>query len=255
MRTAIVCCVVFLAACGGSPVVRRGAPVPNSEVVPPFETPVAGRSPEEIAAADKVNDERAQKQKELRQKQHELDYSDAEYETSSTDLQARTLGAKAAQAKAEAELAKARTELDTWQKVQRPKEVDDKRLSVDRQTYSAEEAKDELAELEATYQADEFAKTTKELVLKRSRRKLEVSERELALAKKDLDTLSQTTHPQKEKELTRKVTESEAELEKARVDLRKLELEASLAARKAKDRSEDLKRDVQDLKQKLGEGR
>src|SRR5690242_1518498 len=158
MRIALAVCVLFLSACGGTPTIRRGAPVPNSEVVPPSSTPMAGRSAEEVVAAEKqaekTADERGQKEKELRQKQHELDYADVEYETASADLQARTLAAKAAQAKAEAELAKARTELDTWQKVQRPKEADEKRLVVDRQTYQAEEAKDELAELEATYQAD-----------------------------------------------------------------------------------------------------
>lgn len=250
MRLPIACSVLFLAACS-SPVTRRGEPVPSTPVVPPFETPTVGRTPEE-AAADKVNEGLLQKQKELRQKQHDLEYSQTEQESGALEAQSKVMAAKAALAKAEAEVAKTKTELDVWQRVQRPQELNARQVVVDRQAYAAEEAKDELAELEATYQADEFAKTTKELVLKRSRRKLELAERELANVRKDLDLLKEHTHVLKEKELTQKMLVAEADQQKAQLDVRKAELDQGLQAKKAKDRCSDLTQDVQELQQRLG---
>jgi hypothetical protein len=250
MRIPVACTVLFLSACS-SPVVRRGEPVPNTPVPAPFETPTVGRTAEEVAAADKVNEVLLQKQKELRQKQHDLDYSQTEQESGALEAQSKVLAAKATLAKAEAEVAKTKTELDVWQRVQRPKELSERQVAVDRQAYAAEEAKDELAELEASYQADEFAKTTKELVLKRSRRKLELSERERANALKDLELLKDHTHPLKEKELVQKMTVAEADQQKAQLDLRKAELDQGLQAKKAKDRRDDLEHDVKELQQRV----
>ncbi len=167
------------------------------------------------------------------------------------EAQSKVLSAKAALVMAEAEVAKTKTELHVWQRVQRPQELRARQEVVARQAYTAEEAKDELAELDATYQADEFAKTTKELVLKRSRRKLELAERELANARKDLELLKDHTHALKEKELVQKMTVAEADQQKAQLDLRKAEMDQGLQAKKAKDRREDLERDVKELQQRV----
>src|SRR5688572_4011251 len=118
-----IACVLFLSACGSSPVIQRCEPVPNTPVVAPFETPTAGRSVAEVDAARKENDALVQKQKELRQKQRELDYAPTEQESGAMEAQAKVMAAKAALAKAEAEVAKTKTELDVWQRVQRPKEL------------------------------------------------------------------------------------------------------------------------------------
>ena len=58
-----------------------------------------------------------------------------------------------------------------------PAETTQAKISLDQARFSAEHAKDEHAELEAMYKADEFAEMTKKLMLKRSRRQMELADR------------------------------------------------------------------------------
>ena len=96
-------------------------------------------------------------------------------------------------------------------------------------------------------EADEFARTTKELVLKRGRRDLELAERSLAVATKELAHFETVTLAQRERELQQKLRDAELERTKVGLEIEKWQLEGKLAEQKHKDRLADLAEDIQEL--------
>jgi len=201
--------------------------------------------------ADKKADERAAKEKELRNKKRDLDYARIALDTGALDREMRTLGADRALANARHEVDKAQTELDVFLGAQKLRETDEKKLGIDSQTYRAEEAKDEQAELESMYKEDEFAKKTKELVLKRGKRQVELSDRSLDLARREQDQFEKHTLPDRERDLRHKLDEAKLDVKKAELDQRKATIELDVQRRQAEDKVHDLEQDVKELEQKL----
>lgn len=189
--------------------------------------------------------------RDLRSKERELGYLDADQRGSAIEREMRMQGAEHAVMAAQVELEKARHELEHFVSHVKPTEIEERRISFTSQTQYSEEAKDELAELESMYQADEFAKTTKELVLKRGRRKVELAERNLAIAARNLEVLEKQTLPRKEEDLKRKLADAERALQRATRDLEKTALELELAQRKSDDKRSDLVEEIAEMKAKL----
>ena len=149
-----------------------------------------------------------------------------------TKREHQLVDAQAVIAGAQADLAAAERELQTFVDRTATQELEEARLSHDEAAYRAEEARAELAELEAMYKADQFAAMTKELVLQRGRRQLEVAERRLALSKAELATRQEVEHVGKRKEFEAKVAASQRALAKAErgLALAKLEGERDVLA-------------------------
>ncbi|MDF1800152.1 MAG: hypothetical protein P1V81_13315 [Planctomycetota bacterium] len=84
------------------------------------------------------------------------------------------------------ELADAKAELEHFDTFVAPKELAERTLSVERSEARLFEAKAELAQLEDMYADEEFATSSKELVLERGRRNVNFSERSLELARESL---------------------------------------------------------------------
>jgi len=146
----------------------------------------------------------------------------AELELAHTELgtkleleEARAEAAVAAREQAEHE-----RKLQAFRATVRPLELDEARLALDRARFSALESEQELAELEGMYAQEEFAEQTKELVLARGRRALEVSRRQLALTERNLALLDHVELAAKERELVE-------ELEQARLKRALLEQKAT----------------------------
>ena len=226
------------------------APVPAE---PQVQKPDEQKKPDEKAAEERKQKEEArkQKQKDLRNKLRELEYAKVENQASDIERRVRAMGVEASLQRTAGELEKARAELDVFLKELKPREIEERKISLDQSTYRAEHSKDELGELVAMYEADEFARTTKELVLKRGRRDLEMSERYLAVAKREAAHLEQFSLPQREKELRQKVADAEVERRKAEMEADKARIEMELAVRKAADRVADLEMDIKDLQETL----
>jgi hypothetical protein len=232
-----------------SPNAVQPAPTPEPAAQKPEDAkPDDGKATQEKRQKDEA---RKQKQKDLRGKQRELDYAKVEAQTAEIDRRVRTLAIDAALQRTGAELEKAKAELDLFLKELKPREIEEKKISLDQSTYRAEHSKDELGELVAMYEADEFARTTKELVLKRGRRELEMADRYLAVAKKESAHLEQWVLPQRERELRQKVADAELERRKAETERDKARVEMELAIRKASDRHADLEEDIRDLQETL----
>jgi hypothetical protein len=217
----------------------------------PQQAAQGGPDKDKKPEADKKADERAAKEKELRNKKRELDYARIALETGKLDREMRTLAADRTLANGKHEVEKAQADLDVFRKAQKSREADEKQLGIDSQTYRAEEAKDEQAELESMYKDDEFAKKTKELVLKRGKRQVELSDRSLSLAKREQEQFQQHTQPDRERDLQHKVDEARLDVQKAELEQRKAALEVDVQRRQAEDKVHDLEQDVKELEQKL----
>jgi hypothetical protein len=255
--------LLFLSACSS---VATDAPAADPAAAPPPVTAAAaapapaakpGGAAQEAEAAKTKDDAKAkadarkQKQKELRQKQRELAAAGVEQQVAELDRGMRQATIDAQLAKTADELQRAEKDLEVFVKEVMPRELEQKRIQLDGSTYRAEHSKDELGELTAMYDADEFARTTKELVLKRGRRDLEMAERQLAVATKEALHFENVVMPQRLKELQQKVADAKLERKKAQVEAEKAKFEFALAVQKAADRRADLEEDVADLQQTL----
>lgn len=228
-------------ACQSAPV-AAGAP-PEAKAM----QAEGAKAPEGKDDAKAKAEAKKQKQKELRGKQRELAAAKVEQEIAAMDRTVRQLGVEAALAKTADDLTRARQDLESFTRDVRPRELAEKKLGLDQSTYRAEHSKDELGELTSMYEADEFARQTKELVLKRGRRDLEVAERNLALVRQESAFFEAVTMAQREQDLRRKVADAELERRKAEIDAEKSRREGELAMAKAQDRMSDLQEEIDEL--------
>ncbi|MFH1422475.1 MAG: HlyD family efflux transporter periplasmic adaptor subunit [Planctomycetota bacterium] len=78
----------------------------------------------------------------------------------------------------------AQDSLDNWNREEKADLIASRELDIQRQRYSIEDQKDELDQLEKLYEGNELAKESQEIVLKRARRQLELSEKRLELGER-----------------------------------------------------------------------
>ncbi len=218
----------------------------NIEVTKP-----SGSVADDKIEADKKSEEQKQRAKDLQQKQRDLDYAKIAVQTAGLDRQVRMMGAEASVQKSQRELDKEKRELELFLGKHRPRELEEHQISLDHQIHRAEEAKEELAELEAMYKEDEFARSTKELVIRRGRRNAEMADRSLAVARQEMELFEKTTLAERERALRDKVKDAELELEKSRLEMEKAKLEVDVQQRQADDKVKDLQRDIEELQQKI----
>ncbi len=236
---------LLLTACATAPT----EPAPQA---PPAVAAEAPKKPE--ASAEDAAAKKAEQQKELDKKRRELRYARAELEPAAMERRLHTMATETSLRETAAALEDARVDLTVFRTSVKPRELEDKRIGLDGRVHRADHAKDELAELTAMYEADEFAKVTKELVLKRGRRELEIAERSLAVARQEFEHFEKHELPKREHELERKVEAAEHARKKAELEAQKRQVEDEIAAAKAKDRIEELERDIAELEQKLAKG-
>lgn len=205
----------------------------------------AAKTPAEKAA------ELKKKRKELRDKQRKLAHTRVEQQVAAIDRRVKAMTVEAELAKSARKLEAAQEALALFLGEQKPRELEEHRIKVDRSMHRADHSKDELEELTAMYEADEFAKATKELVLKRGRRSLEMAERDLAISKRELDEFENHTLPRRERELRDKVAEAELERKKAELEAEKAAIAQDLALLKEKEAISDLQEEIAELQKEL----
>ncbi|MBI1381850.1 MAG: hypothetical protein GC161_12275 [Planctomycetaceae bacterium] len=131
------------------------------------------------------------------------------------------------------DLEDARKELAAFTGAERGFEQQESQLGLDAARNRLTDAEAELGELEAMYAGDDFAEITKELVLSRGRRSLEMAQRGLALTEAKHTLLTSHTLPSKQRELEREVLEAELALAEAKRGLERTKLEVEQALAKA----------------------
>lgn len=235
----VVGSVLFCGACQG--------PASVGALVAPAD------QPEAPGAAGK-GDEKQALRKELRGKERELETLGLERQVAQLERRVREWSVQATLDRTAADVAAARAELESFLNDVRPRELEERKLGLDGATYDAEHSKDEYEELQAMYQADEFARMTKELVLKRGRRSLEMAERRLSIQKREVAHFEAVELPERERQLRRKLADAELERRKAEVEMEKARLELALAERKTAERAADLAEEIAELREKLAKG-
>lgn len=253
--SAIVAFVLLVACAAGPTAVEPPAAAPAAAAAEPVAAD--GRVPDKAAEQppekqqEQKQAERRKQEKELRGKQRELVHTKVEQQIADLERRSRTMGVEAALERSVAELEAARRQLDVFLQDEKPRELEGQRLSLDGSTYRAEESKDELGELTAMYEADEFARTTKELVLKRGRRQMEMANRRLAIETREVAHFEQFELPRRERELRHKVADAELAHKKAESEVAKARLELDLAAQRMVERQADLEEEIRELQQAL----
>lgn len=192
-------------------------------------------------------------QDELRQKKHGL--ASAELKLSLARLQAQSGEVSEAHsiAMAEADVALAKQALEGTQRSIAIEEGE-VALNLERAKQRELESEQELAELEAMYAAEEFATTTKELVLTRGRANLEMSKKSLELAKRRADEQRGREFPRRLEESKLALAKSERGLAEAREAAERGALERKLSLLEAEHAKEDVARELAELEKKAAPG-
>lgn len=168
-----------------------------------------------------------------------------------SEIQAQGIAAKIAKARRELELAERALEHFTKDTV--PLATREAKILIDVARYEAEHAKDEFNELVSMYEADEFAAMTKELVLKRGRRTLEIAERKLEVQRTKLAHLEGSEQPRKKMELEGKIQDARGGLASANLEEKKITLEIQISTMKARFTLAELQRDLAEVEVKLNQ--
>jgi HlyD family secretion protein len=178
------------------------------------------------AEAQKARKKELERANDLADRAHSL--AQARIDLTLAELEVQTAQTKAERALAEAtrELKEEELELAVFPEHERPQQLDDARLGLDRAAHRLELEQDELGELTAMYEQDDFAELTKELVLKRGRKGVEFAERSLTLERAKLQLLEGETLPKKERELRAAVDKARSAVEVAQAGLDQSQLEA-----------------------------
>ncbi|MBI5433870.1 MAG: hypothetical protein HZA52_13645 [Planctomycetes bacterium] len=173
-------------------------------------------------AAAKTDDAKAD---EAADKVHELMLAQLDLEIARLSVDVQRTEAANGLARAGRELADAQKALEQFKAVEMPLRIKDGAFDIERSKFSIEIKKIELEELIAMYKNDEFAASTKEIVVKREAKELEFMQRGLAMEEEKFATLTgfELPHELAEKEdAARKADEA---FKKAEVETKKADLE------------------------------
>ncbi|MBX3462106.1 MAG: hypothetical protein KF830_02970 [Planctomycetes bacterium] len=237
----------FLSGCATPPT----APAPAAPTPAAAPSDPAAAAAKAAAEAKQQQDQKRDKQKTLRHKQQELAHAKVEVQLHEIERRSRLLAVESTLERTAADLEVARRELEVFLQDVRPREIESRRISLDGSVYHAEHSKEELAELTAMYEADEFARTTKELVLKRGRRSMEMAERRLAVERREFAHYEQFELPKRERDLRHKLADAELARKRAEFDADKARLELDMGGRKLTERIAELETEIRELQEAL----
>lgn len=186
---------------------------------------------------------------EVEEKTFALAMARIELELAKLSTGAQRAAAEQSLARAEREQIEAQKALEQFKQVEMPQRVQDGELGVERAKFGIEMKKIELEELVAMYKNDQFAASTKEIVVKRETKELEFMQRGLALAEARFAALTAYELP---KDLAGKedgARKAEEALAKARVESAKTQLEVQKSLAEAERKIAKLEKELAKLEQ------
>jgi len=207
-------------------------------------TTMSGGGPQEAGVESKSENE-----EKLRNKQHELLCAELQLEIARLEAEADEGSAHHALQMAEVELMLAQQELQNAEHTVALAEAR-LELGLDRSRQNVLESEQELAELEGMYAQEEFAETTKELVLMRGRSRLEMSKRSLELAERSAQQEREHDLPRQLEQARLGVGKAEQTAAEASQRVQRGELERRLSLMKAEHALEELRREIEKLESK-----
>ena len=206
------------------------------------------------AVAAEASSPEAAKKAELKalKKEREKTYANLELALAEMDAERELLSAQQELERAQNSLQAAQRDLEHFQKVERPLEMEDLQMDLDRSTQSAHERQMELDEIMAMYKKDDFAKLTKELVVQREKFRMEMAQRELALAKKKANDKQQHAWAVKELDLSLALKKAQDGVGDAQAKLKKTQARNELELMRARHKVEDAQRPDEDAEGPAG---
>lgn len=198
----------------------------TKESTPPADAPKAAE-----AAAKKAE----KKAKELETAKMELDIEQM-------SAAAKVTAAQQAVVHASFDLAEAQQAFDNYKGIEAPMQLESATIDLEQGRFRVAMREAELKELEDMYKKEQFATTTKELVLERGKKELEFAKREYAVAEKKHANLSKIEIPKKTRDLEESLRKAQEEASKAQAELKKTQAETQLELLKSRRKIETIEK-------------
>ena len=203
------------------------------------------------AATEKKSDDAKDSAKAVAEARHDLEVAGLELDLAESKGTAERTKREQALATAEAERAEAEADLQVFLTSELPTKIGKGELDLERARNRVIDSEAELAELEAMYAEEEFAASTKEIVLSRGRRNLTLARRGLELKEAEQVRLVDHELPKKERGLRRALENKANALAAARRSLERHQLEQRLALTKAERASVKAEQELEEAREKL----
>lgn len=237
-----LCCA---AGCGSTAPNDPAAPAvaPATGAAPKGDAPQAGGAAPAAASADdakqKAEDAAAQ-----------LELAKIKLDRATMDADQQRIDGAAAVEKAKFELSVATKARDHFVNVEMPQKTARAQLDLQQAKDSLSEQEEELQQLELMYSKDELGDKTKEIVLARSKRRLERLRQNLGLQQKDLDDLVNVQQPDQLRKLEAAVTDKTGDLRRSEFGLRSGQIDKDMAVKAQQNEVNKLGREIEKSKQK-----
>jgi hypothetical protein len=189
------------------------------------------------AKADTKADER-------RDKEHDLELARARLAVAELEAKAQVAQQEARLQQAKAELELMRAKLALFRDADRPNRLASERLDLQAAKDRAQEAADELAQIEIMYEDQDLDDLTAEFVVSRGRRAAERAQAQIQIREAQLLALEGGELQQQEQRLV-------LEVEKAESDLAKLELDGQIGRQKQAIAIQEARNAVEKLEREL----
>jgi hypothetical protein len=150
---------------------------------------------------------------------------------------------------AQADLAMAQAKLAKFREVDAPGRVASEKLNLRTAMDRAQEAKDELAQIEIMYKDQDLDDLTAEFVVSRGRRSAERAQARIEIQEAAFNSLKERELPQEEKQLELAVDKAVTGLEKIEIDGKISEQGKAIATQEARDGLNKLEQELSEAKQ------
>jgi hypothetical protein len=183
---------------------------------------------------------------------YQLEIATTKLERAKMDAEQGQIESALAVDKAKHELELAQKALDHYVNVEMPQKRARGELELTQMKDSLTEQEEELAQLELMYKGDDLGDKTKEIVIARTKRRLERVKASLALQTKDLDDLVNVQQPEQKAKLEVALKEKQSDLQRAESSAKSSAIDKQLAVKSQTMETEKLKREYAKAKKAAG---
>ena len=229
---------------------------------PTSETKAAEPAAKALSADDlkKKQDELKKKEKELKKKDRNITKLERNLQVAQLKLEKTKISQEQSRRREQVNLAKTEAELDLAQQRYQnfmekslPSRIAWQELTQKRVADNVKEAQEELEQIEMMYRQDEVDEKTKEIVVERSRVRLERSQRDQDLRRIDFETMMNLSIPIEKREQEMSLQEKEQALERLKESMRLSELDEKINLMGAEDEITRLQYDLDDARDELAD--
>lgn len=174
---------------------------------------------------------------------YQLEIATTKLDRAKIDAQQGEIESKLAIEKSKLELTLAQKALDHFVNVEMPAKRARGELELTQMKDMLTEQEEELAQLELMYKNDDLGDKTKEIVIARTKRRLERAKASLALQTKDLEDLLNVQQPEQKDKLENAVKEKQADLDRAESNAKSSAMDKQLGVKTQTMELEKQKRD------------